>query len=371
MTMLRSVPEEIGQTKLAYITDNKKKLLKRREAMKGFPSKISTQGIPVLDDTAERDKRRKTGLKSKAHGKKLAKKHGYAAQYAGSASKKKDYKSYVEGQGDLKAAYDKIKSNPDSAESRYWAPRMQGSSIEAFGKAHAGESKALETGKYRGATKFMGKPARDVPGFKPKVVDDDVPPKDDDDIPVVTRPGADPTDITSVQDMDVTSVFNEDQLNSAILDEVVMYGPKSEIVQERITAMINTNSGLFKAATTKALQSMNAAGLANSSMAQEAVMMAVMAVALPIAERDAAAFTAQRQLNQNYGNVFAEAQNQAYYEAFVARLEGQIQQTLRQLADRSANWRSILNARAQIATTPKMSTSAAENAMKAVTPHWF
>ena len=363
MTMLRSVPEEIGQTKLAYITDNEKKLLKRREAMKGFPSKPSVQGIPVLDDS---------GLRDRAHGERLAKKHGYKEQYTKSASKKKDYKTYVKQNADLKAAYQKIKSDPESAEAKYWAPRMQGTSQAAFGKAHAGESKALETGKYRGKTAVKDFTARRVPGFKPKsevpVVDDGG--TEDGEQPVITRPGTDPTNITAVQDMDVTSVFNQDQLNSAILDEMVMYGPKSEVVQERITAMINTNSGLFKAATTKALQSMNAAGLANSSMAQEAVMMAVMAVALPIAERDAAAFTAQRQLNQNYGNVFAAAQNKAFYDAFVVRLEGQIQQTLRQLTDRSANWRSILNARAQIATTPKMSTSAAENAMKAVTPHW-
>jgi len=364
MSMLRTVPEELGGTKLAYITDNEKKLLRRREAMKGYPSKTTTEGIPVLKDS---------GLKSKKQGQRLAAKKGYKEQYTKSASKKKDYKTYVKQNADLKAAYQKIKSDPESEEAKYWAPRMQGTSQAAFGKAHAGESKALETGKYRGATKAMGQKARSVPGFKP-VVTKPGPDDDDDDNgdhPVVTRPGPDPTNITAVQDMDITGVFNQDQLNSAILDEMVMYGPKSEVVQERITAMINTNSGLFKAATTKALQSMNAAGLANTSMAQEAVMMAVMAVALPIAERDALAFSKQRQLNQDYGNVFAAAQNKAFYDAFVVRLQGQVQQTLRQLTDRSANWRAILNARAQISMTPNMGKSAAENAMKAVTPTWF
>ena len=363
MSMLRTVPEELGGTKLAYITDNEKKLLRRREAMKGYPSKTTTEGIPVLKDS---------GLKSKKQGQRLAAKKGYKEQYTKSASKKKDYKTYVKQNADLKAAYQKIKSDPESEEAKYWAPRMQGTSQAAFGRAHAGESKALETGTYRGATKAMGQKARAVPGFKPVVtVDDKVDEDANGDQPVITRPGPDPTTITSVQDMDVTSVFNQDQLNIAILDELVQFGPNSELVQERITSLVNTNSALFKAATTKALQSMNASGLMNSSIAQEAVMAAVLAVAGPIAMADAKAFADQRQLNQNYGNVFAAEQNKAFYQAFVTRLEGHIQQTLQQLADKSANWRSILNARAQISMTPKMSTSAAENAMKAVTPTWF
>jgi len=367
MSMLR-IQEEIGQdppVKLAYITDNEKKLLRRREAMKGYPSKTTPEGIPVLKDS---------GLKSKAQGKRLAKKKGYVEQYkASSKPAKKDYKSYVKDSPDLAKAYRDIRDNPESEAAKYWAPRMSGMSQKAFGIAHAGESKALEEGTYRGATKAMGQKAREVPGFKPKKEVEEPGDNGDEngDQPSVGRPGPYSPSITPVADMDIMGIFDPEHLNPAILSEIVQFGAESELVQERMTNLINTNSGLFKAATTKALQSMNASGIANSSIAQEAVMAAVLAVALPIAKADAEAFAKQRQLNQNYGNVFAAAQNKAFTDAFLRRLEGQIQQTLQQLSNKSANWRAILNARAQIATTSRMSKAAAENAMKAVTPLGF
>ena len=116
---------------------------------------------------------------------------------------------------------------------------------------------------------------------------------------------------------------------------------------------------------------MNASGLVNSSIAQEAVMSAILAVAIPIAQADAATFTEQRMANQNASNAFKAQQNAAYYEAFVTRLNGQITQTLRALAEESANWRAVLNARAQIATQQGMSADAAANALKTITPTWF
>jgi len=116
---------------------------------------------------------------------------------------------------------------------------------------------------------------------------------------------------------------------------------------------------------------MNASGLVNSSMAQEAVMSAILAVAIPIAQADATTFTEQRMANQNASNAFKAQQNAAYYEAFVTRLNGQINETLRRLTEKAANWRAVLNARAQIATQQGMSTDAAGNAIKLVTPTWF
>ena len=156
-----------------------------------------------------------------------------------------------------------------------------------------------------------------------------------------------------------------------MLEEIVIAGPKSEVIQERLKDIINTNSPLFRAATTKALQSMNQLGLVNSSIAQEAVMNSILAVAIPIAAADAAAFTAQRMANQNATNTFKAQQNAAYYEAFMTKLTGQINQTLRQLAERSANWRAVLAQRGRIAVTPGMSTAAVEAAMAAVTPPGF
>ena len=54
------------------------------------------------------------------------------------------------------------------------------------------------------------------------------------------------------------------------------------MLSNRLKDIINTNNPLFKAARTKALQAMQARGLVNSSMAEEAVMNALLAVAMPI-----------------------------------------------------------------------------------------
>ena len=353
MTMLR-LPEDIGPTSLAYITDAERKLLRRRDAVKGRKVKSTKEGIPYLgpDDPMPETKH--------------SKKYNYKTQYASMADPKKDYKKYVQSYGDLSKAYDKIVNKPTSESAKYWKPRMANMSMEAFGKAHAGESKALEIGKYRGATKAMGSKARSVPSLKKKKIVKQPP----EEPPVVTRPGPDPTDPTGGSDAWNTTI-DTSQLQQPLLEEIVMIGPKSEVLQERLKDLINTNSPLFKAATTKALQSMNSVGLTNSSIAQEAVMSSILAVAIPIAQQDAQTFLQQRLKNQDASNAFKMAQNAAYYEAFITNLQGQINKTLRQLAERSANWRAVLGERGRIAVTPGMSKSAAENAFKAVTPEWF
>jgi hypothetical protein len=181
--------------------------------------------------------------------------------------------------------------------------------------------------------------------------------------------------ITPVPEEDPTGweddTIDTSELEKPLLEEIVVLGPKSEVLEERLKNLINTNSPLFKAATTKALQSMNSAGLTNSSIAQEAVMAAILGVAIPIAQQDAQTFLLQRMANQTASNTFKAAQNAAYYEAFQIKLTGKINQTLRQLAERSANWRAVLAERGAIARTTGMSTEAAENALKLVTPEWF
>ena len=359
MTMLR-LPEQLGKTKLAYITDSEKKLLRRRDAVKGRKAKSTAEGVPYLgpDDADDRP------MPSTKH----SKKHGYKKQYTDMASKKKDYNKYVDSYGDLSNAYNQIKNNPNSAQAKYWKPRMANMTKQAFGEAHAGESMALQSKTYRGATKAMGSKARSVPN---RVA---TPPVKPPATPPVKSPVTPPSGGgggggggggTSELNIDVV------QQQSPVLDDVVIHGPESEIVQERIKDLINTNSPLFKAATTKALQSMNASGLANSSMAQEAVMNSILAVAIPIAQADAQTFTEQRMANQNASNTFKAQQNAAYYQAFVTRLNGQIQETLQQLANKAANWRAVLAERGRIAITPGMSDDAARNALKLVTPGWF
>ena len=64
-----------------------------------------------------------------------------------------DYDQYVDDHKDLTAAWNRILKNPNGVEARYWIARMGGQATkEAFGVAHAGESKALIDQTYKGAT---------------------------------------------------------------------------------------------------------------------------------------------------------------------------------------------------------------------------
>ena len=78
--------------------------------------------------------------------------------YAGAYSKYKpgdasdaDFEAYVDSQGDLKNAWQKIQDEPQGEQGSYWIPRGA-TSKAAFGRAHAAEDQALSTGSYHGGT---------------------------------------------------------------------------------------------------------------------------------------------------------------------------------------------------------------------------
>jgi hypothetical protein len=169
----------------------------------------------------------------------------------------------------------------------------------------------------------------------------------------------------------VNATVDQSQLQQPMLDEIVAEGVNSELLETRLTNLVNKNNPLFKAATTKAMQAMAARGLVNSSIAEEAVMNAILSVAIPIAERDASAYMNQRMQNQAYSNEFKAQQNQAYYAQFMQKLQHSMDTAMRQLTERSANWRAVLAQRGAIATTSGMDTAATEAAMGAVTPDWW
>ena len=338
------VPESIGPNKLAYITADEKKLLRRREAVKGFPSKkTSSEGIPVLADSR---------AAIIAHAKGLG-----IANVPGANVSKKEFKRFTDRFNAEKRLRTKGGTQP-FMKSGTVAQKKRSSD---WYKTPSGAAYAKSLGKpvgfgIRTPIKTTTKPTKTT-------TQPDIPPKQP------KTGGGDDGGAKPVKEISV--VFDSSQLKSPVLEEIVIHGPKSEIVQERVKDLINTNSPLFRAATTKALQSMNQVGLANTSIAQEAVMSSILSVAIPIAAQDAASFTAQRMANQNASNAFKAQQNAAYYEAFVTRLNGEINQTLRQLSERSANWRAVLAERGRIATTSGMSKDAAAEALKLITPTWF
>jgi hypothetical protein len=117
-----------------------------------------------------------------------------------------------------------------------------------------------------------------------------------------------------------------------LLSEVVMEGPQSEVVQNRVASMLDTNSPLFQQAAGQAMRRLAARGINNSSMAQEEVMNAVMNVVIPIAQMDAQIFNQQRLANQGFSNQFRQQQNEAFYQQMSQRLDGAIKETLAHIA---------------------------------------
>ena len=409
MTMLK-LQQNVGPTSLAYISEPEKKLLKRREAMKGFPSKKEISGVPVLADSRAAIKDIKSAGEVTAPVKRGKVKLAYITEGEEELLLRRDEKQgsttrkyspegipILEGgweggghKGAVKSASGGRpvkRTDPRLQKSNYYVNNIISPTVRA--DVLSGRRVLSEVDLDRIAQGKM------LPPATKKVKSEVKPPKPKPTggggggggsggspsagVSVITRPGPDPTVVTPtatpVEDISIDvgpgEAIDTSQLEQPLLEEIVVLGPKSEVLEERLKNLINTNSPLFKAATTKALQSMNSVGLTNSSIAQEAVMAAILGVAIPIAQQDAQTFLIQRMANQTASNTFKAAQNAAYYEAFMTKLTGQINQTLRQLADRSANWRAILAERGAIARTAGMSKEAAENALKTVTPEWF
>lgn len=106
----------------------------------------------------------------------------------------------------------------------------------------------------------------------------------------------------------------------------------------KLTEIINTNSPLFKAAQTKALQAMQSRGILNSSLAQEAVMNSILNVALPIAQSEVQSLQQNLYYNTDWTNKQRQQANDFYYNKILTRLQGQINYQLQQMVQSYAAW---------------------------------
>ena len=352
-----NIPMKRGKTSLAYVTNEERKLLRRRDAVKGSPdAKITPQGLPRLEadgggadyaaDMARLKELREKEAALKASGFKKIRTSG------GEGGEEK----YVHVSKGLSAGYVGAPTVPvpyGSAEGDLYP-------VPGYGIIKPASTPKAETPKVEiepttttgGGSSGGSKSASPPPPPPPPTAS-------------VASGGTD----YAAEIRDAT--IDTSKLQLPDLEEIVQEGASSEVLENRLKSLINKNNPLFRAASTKALQSMAARGLFNSSIAEEAVMNAILSVAVPIAQRDADAFMQQRLANQNYSNEFKAAQNEAYYKSFLSKLQGSIDMALKQLAERSANWRAVLNARTSIATQPGMSAGAAEAAIGSVTPPEF
>ncbi len=348
------IPVNNGRTSLAYVTDEERKLLRRRDAVKGSPNKKMSYGIPKLDGGGDyrMDLEREKELRAKED---ALKKAGFEKLLtAGGGKGTGGAEKYVHIGKGLSAGF---VGSPSASPIKYGMGADEVRRFPSMGSALS-EKKEPET-KAPTSTPTTSSGGGGSSGSRPKPTRKPAAP-----IETATTP-------TPETETPSTPSIDESQLQQPMLDEIVANGVNSELLETRLTNLINKNSPLFKAATTKTMQAMAARGLVNSSIAEEAVMSAILSVAMPIAERDANAYMNQRMQNQAYSNEFRTAQNKAYYESFLTELQGSMDMALRQLMEQSANWRAVLAARSNITTTPGMDADAAEAGMDAVTPDWW
>ena len=345
------IPVKSGKTSLAYVTDEERKLLRRRDAVKGSPNKKMSYGIPRLEGGGDyrMELEREKELRAKED---ALRKAGFEKVLtAGGGKGTGGAEKYVHIGKGLSAGY---VGSPSASPIKYGMGADEVRRFPSMGSAL---------------------PEKKEPAPKPKPT----PPSgggggsgsSSSSSSAATATPSTTYEAPSTPAAPSTPTLDESQLKQPMLDEIVADGVNSELLETRLTNLINKSSPLFKAATTKTMQAMAARGLVNSSIAEEAVMSAILSVAMPIAERDANAYMNQRMQNQAYSNEFRAQQNKAYYESFLTELQGSMDMALRQLTEQSANWRAVLQARSNITTTPGMGAESAELGMAAVTPDWW
>jgi len=273
--------------------------------------------------------------------------------YVTGADSTKDYEKYVKQDADLAAAYSKIQAG-DTKESEYWLRRMGGGTdIASFGRAHAGESAALAGDTYLGQSNLPeGWKARDVPGITKKVV---------------TTPDEDEDEDEDGGDQGFQSVITGlESFSMAELTDDMM-------LSNRLRDIINTNSPLFKAARTKALQAMQARGLVNSSMAEEAVMNALLAVAMPIAQAEVAALQTNLYYNTDWTNAQKQMANDYYYKTMVMKLGKEMDYQLQYMVQSFGAWGKYGDWINRLGTTPGMDVGAVNWNLNQLPqlPDWF
>ena len=116
-------------------------------------------------------------------------------------------------------------------------------------------------------------------------------------------------------------------------------------LRNMLTNVLNKNNPLFKQARTRALQAMAGRGIVNSSMAEEAVMGAIMNVAMPIATRVIDDMQRVMAANVNASNAFKQALNEAYYSELIKRVDAANEWNLNKMLQ-SQEWaRAMLTAK--------------------------
>ena len=171
-----------------------------------------------------------------------------------------------------------------------------------------------------------GKPVK-IPPKEPASAPPVVPPATPPETPAET-PAEGPSGITTAPVPTVTA----EAVEAPVLEAFDMAKLTDSMdLSNKLTEIINTNSPLFKAAQTKAMQNMQRRGLVNSTLAQEAVMNSVINVALPIAQAEVNQLVTNLYYNTDWTNKQKMQANEAAYNKMLTQIQGRINFTLQEL----------------------------------------
>ena len=109
-------------------------------------------------------------------------------------------------------------------------------------------------------------------------------------------------------------------------------------LSNKLKEIIDMNTPLFKSAQTKAMQAMQARGILNSSLANEAVMNSILNVALPIAQSEVQALQQNLYYNTDWTNKDKQMANDYVYNRMLTKLQGAINIQLQEMVQSYAAW---------------------------------
>ena len=147
-----------------------------------------------------------------------------------------------------------------------------------------------------------------------------------------------PVDLEEETDLDNLGSFNLEGIKPFTYLEMT----DVNLLSDRIGQIINKNSSLYKKAATRVYQIMQARGIANSSIAEEAVMSAILDIAVPIATHEVNELSKLMYYNNGLTNQQIAAENKFIYDSMLKKVDGAINFNLNEMIQNAGSWRQYI-----------------------------
>ena len=147
-----------------------------------------------------------------------------------------------------------------------------------------------------------------------------------------------PVDLEEETDLDNLGSFNLEGIKPFTYLEMT----DANLLSDRIAQIIDKNSSLYKKAATRVYQIMQARGIANSSIAEEAVMSAILDIAVPIATHEVNELSKLMYYNNGLTNQQIAAENKFIYDSMLKKVDGAINFNLNEMIQNANSWRQYI-----------------------------